>query len=297
MLQQEVTQKVSEFYASLPFNLHGTAEQAVKTLRRENPVASYRNLDELLKTFPRTEAVLEIGCGAGWFSNAVAFYYGLNVVAIDLCEGALQRSSEVSRALGVEKKTRFISQDLFEIERLGQQFLLVNSLGVLHHTFDCEEALRRVSLMARPGGYLHLGLYHQYGREPFLQLFQSYREQMASVPDAEKKGIERKAFELYKDLNRQVADEVFLYSWFRDQVLHPHETQHTLRQVHGWLGSLGFTCLSTSLNGFKPVSDWEEAFQAEKAMRDLSVKRNGAERKYFPGFFTVLARKESGWNS
>ena len=289
--QGEITQRVSEFYTSLPFNFHGTVERAADTLRRENPISTYRNLDEILKTAPNGETLLDIGCGAGWFANAAALHYGLRVVGVDLCKTALARAGEVSSALEVQRKTRFVALDLFDIQTLGSDFFVVNSVGVLHHTFDCREALRRACGAVRRGGYLHIGLYHKYGREPFLKLFQPYREQLASAPMRQREGIERRAFELYKELNRQIDDEAFLYSWFRDQVLHPHETQHTLREVYDWLVELEFTCLSTSLNGFQPAPLWEEAFQEEKAMQGLSVKRNYTEKRYFPGFFTVLARK------
>jgi hypothetical protein len=71
-------------------------------------------------------------------------------MGIDLSEAALERAREVSIEL--------------------------DSLGVLHHTFDCREALGSISHVVQNGGYIHMGLYHKYGREPFLNLFKQHRD-------------------------------------------------------------------------------------------------------------------------
>jgi hypothetical protein len=86
---------------------------------------------------------------------------------------------------------------------------------------------------------------------------------------------------------------LFLFSWFRDQVFNPHESQHTLEEIYTWLTELDFQCLSTSINRFQPVRDWKTIFEEEKKMFDISYKRNYVEKKYFPGFFTVFAKKKS----
>lgn len=284
-MKESVTEKVQEFYASLPFNFHGDLGLALQTIREENAIAVYPNLEAILSAAPSDAKILDVGCGAGWFAHSLAYRYGLPVTGIDLCEEALERARNVSRALGVADKTAFQRLDLFETATLQNKFFLVNSLGVLHHTFDCRLALEGIAGQVQDHGYLHLGLYSKYGREPFLNLFRPFRE-------ANSEESEQKAFALYKELNRHIADERFLFSWFRDQVLHPHESQHTLEEVYAWLTELGFECLSTSINRFRPVSDWEELFEEEKKMFDLSTERNCVEKVYFPGFFTILARKK-----
>ena len=291
--QKSVTRKVQSFYASLPFNFHHSKEQASETLREENPVEFYKNLDALLRRTNGATRVLDVGCGAGWFVNSVAFHYGLSVVGIDLCEVALERAQAVSRELGVSERTRFQLKDLLEGEAFSEEFFLVNSIGVLHHTFDCHASLAQICQWVQPGGYLHLGLYHRYGREPFLQLFQEYRNQLRAAKTADaQEAITRRAYDHYKAINRHCRDELFLTSWFKDQVLHPHESQHTVEELFGWLAELGFTCLSTSINQFEPISSWQEIFQEEKKLSRLSYQRNVVEQRYFPGFFTLLARRK-----
>jgi hypothetical protein len=154
-------------------------------------------------------------------------------------------------------------------------------VGVLHHTHDCAAAFRRVAGFLERGGFLFVGLYHAPGRRPFLDLFRSILDEEG----------EQAAFERYRALNATQTDEQFLRSWFRDQVLHPHETQHTLGEVSGWLDRLGFVLRSTSINRFQPFTDLRELFELERGYEALSRRRNCVEGKYFPGFFTVLAER------
>ena len=261
-------------------------------IRSQNQIECYPDLHRLLRGANRSCRVLDVGCGAGWFIHSVARYYALGAVGIDLSEGALQRARRVSGMLGVSALTRFLRLDLFDAPSLPDRFFLVNTLGALHHTFDCSRALRRVAPWVQDGGYLHLGLYHRHGRRPFLDLFRGYRERVErAVSEEERMTVEREAFALYRQLNAEILDERFLFSWFRDQVFHPYESHHTVEEVHGWLDELGFQCLTTSINRFQPVEDWKLIFQEEEKMYDISYHRNHIQRVYFPGFFTLLARR------
>ena len=90
---------------------------------------------------------------------------------------------------------------------------------------------------------------------------------------------------------QEIEDEEFLISWFRDQVLHPHETQHTPKEVVSWADECNLQLIETSINRFKPIKDVEELYIAEEDYEQLSRRRNFLEKKYFPGFFTCLFRK------
>src|SRR6266446_2441665 len=173
--QEMVTEQVTEFYRSLPFNYEQTVAEASRTIRTSNQIAAaYPQLDAILAPSQR-KVVLDAGCGAGWFVNTVAHHYGLEAVGVDLCEPAIHRAQEVSKSLALDDKVRYICADLFKLPSIqltrGNQFFLVNSLGVLHHTHDCREALLNILGFVEPDGFVHIGLYHRYGRQPFLDLF------------------------------------------------------------------------------------------------------------------------------
>jgi 2-polyprenyl-3-methyl-5-hydroxy-6-metoxy-1,4-benzoquinol methylase len=268
--------EVLAFYRTLPFNMHGDSQLNINAIRAHDSVKNYPCLPPLLTAGTR---VLEVGCGAGWMSNCMAHYYSADVTAIDFNARVIDYAQSISSAMGLT--SRFLTADLFlySPERL---FDVAVSLGVLHHTGNPRGAIRKICReFVRPGGHFLLGLYHLYGRRPFLQHFESLRERGAS---------EDELYVEYKRLHSNLTDETHLRSWFRDQVLHPHETQHTLLEVNGLLESLDMQVVSTSINRFQAITDMRELFEQEKQLEEVSRSRL-ASGTYFPGFFVVLARR------
>jgi SAM-dependent methyltransferase len=273
-----VAARVREFYEQLPFNYEGADQSAVAQVQA-NPIRGFADLDALLRA-AQVRNVVEVGCGTGWLTNSLALHYGVQVVAVDMTERALERARLVASRIGVAAKVRFVAEDLFTFSPPVKPDLAV-SIGVLHHTHACAVAFRHVAGFVDRGGLVFIGLYHQYGRAPFLSLF---REILAR--EGEDAALRR-----YRELNPGIGDETFLRSWFRDQVLHPHESQHTLEEVCGWLAELGFELRSTSLNRFEPFTDVRELFALEREQEEISRRRNWIEKRYFPGFFTILAER------
>lgn len=266
MSERDVKGSVLRFYGQLPFNSYSGAVEMSKQLMRSDRTREYPLVRKLLKD-SRAARVLDLGCGSGWFAASCAYFHGASVLGIDLNPVAIRQARSLARLMGCEG-VDFIARDLFEFEP-QDRFDLVNSLGVLHHTADCHRAILRARDWVAPGGFLHLGLYHRHGRAPFLEHFEVLKRQGAD---------ERALLAAFGAMNPKITDTTHLESWFRDQVLHPHETQHTLDEVKGLLASSGFEIQSTSIRG-------DERDYEAKARRALGRGR------YFPGFFTVLARR------
>ena len=274
----KITAQVRDFYEEMPFNYYSTAGDAASKVA-SNPLRAYPDLDALLQEHGITH-VLEIGCGAGWATNSIALNYGKQVTGVDMTKAALDRATEVSRLLGIAGRTSFVQSDLFEFQP-ANRFELVISIGVLHHTYDCRKAFDHVSNLVNDGGYLFVGLYHLAGRQVFLKLFQDILEQHG----------EDAAFQRFAELNSTITDLTHLRSWFRDQVLHPHETQHSLAEVIGWLDQNNLSLVSTSINGYDSIEDRGALVEEEALYAALSESRNLVENRFFPGFFTVLAQR------
>jgi hypothetical protein len=179
------------------------------------------------------------------------------------------------------ERNEFIEGSVFEFEP-ERPFDVVNSLGVLHSTPDCHGAIRRVLQWIAPDGYFHLGLYHLYGRRPFLQHFADMQAEGANNEEL---------YAEYKRVHHEVKDETHLLSWFRDQVLHPHETQHTYEEMEALLRSEGFVVEGTSINGFKAMPPLETLIEMEKQCEAISEKAIKQRNRYYPGFFSVWARR------
>ena len=132
-----------------------------------------------------------------------------------------------------------------------------------------------------PGGHTLIGLYHAYGRKPFLEHFAAMKADGAS---------EEALLDRYRQLHPSYTNETHLRSWFRDQVLHPHETQHTLAELLPVMAKCGMTLEATSINRFGPIDSIDAVVAQEKSYEGIAEERL-REGKYFPGFFVVLARK------
>jgi 2-polyprenyl-3-methyl-5-hydroxy-6-metoxy-1,4-benzoquinol methylase len=275
-----ITQKVKEFYETLPFNKCSKVYDRAERITSNAVKLNYPDLDKLL-TDQNNKSVLEIGCGTGWLSNTIGYNYDVNVVGVDLTAKALNDAQELSNMLKLSEKVKFVEADLFSFDP-GKQFDVLVSMGVLHHTFNTQAALYAIENFIRPGGFIYIGLYHYYGRKVFLKMFSD----MVALYG------EQHAFDLFVKMSGKNQNDItFQNSWFRDQVCHVHETQHTFEEVYGWLKNKGFKVISTSINKFQEIKSFPAIFKLEKQMTEISYKKNYIEQNYFPGFFTIAAVK------
>jgi len=271
-----VAEAVLDFYQQLPFNQQSSTALQAESILSRNSILAYPVLPPLLSQNSR---VLEVGCGTGWFANSMAYYYPVAVTGIDFNPVAIEFARRAAAELNLY--SQFVNADLFTYQA-ELAFDGVVSIGVLHHTHDCLAALRRVaSLWVKPGGWLFLGLYHHYGRRPFLDHFELLRQQGQT---------ESELFARYRQLHPYLTDDIQAYSWFRDQVLHPYETQHTVAELIPVLAESGLTIKATSINQFQPMTDVTAIVKLEPE-RERSAANRLANNQYDPGFFLVLAQK------
>ena len=278
--QSHAIPEVLAFYKTLPFNYYGSTEkQAESLIKNEREVLEANAC--LIPVLSKAKQVLDVGCGAGFLANTIALKYSCSVLGIDFNPVALERARDV--AIQLKLQSEFLTQDLFMF-RPTHRYDLIVSLGVLHHTRDCQEAIRcLIRNCLSQEGYLYLGLYHQFGRSPFLKYFGELKKTGAS---------EDRLYEKYTELHSHLRDATHLKSWFRDQVLHPFETQHTLAEMFDLMDEMGLEIISTSINKFKPFNSRNDLFELEKKMK-LIGEHALQEKRYFPGFFTFLAKKHT----
>ncbi len=269
--------EVLDFYKTLPFNYKSSDEEEVKAVRNRKPEGLYPGISELLGP---NVSVLEVGCGTGWLSNSLNYMYKSKITGIDFNPVAITRARGVAKLMGLDAK--FLVEDLFLYEP-DSLFDLVVSFGVLHHTNNCEFAVRRIcEKFVRKGGHVMIGLYHKWGRQPFLDYFDAMKKKGAT---------EEEMLAEFRSLQSHIKDEVQLVSWFRDQVLHPHETLHTLKDMLPILKESGMELISTSINHFAPIKSIDLLLEEEKKYESIAIAKL-AEKNYFPGFFVFLARKK-----
>ena len=276
--------EVIDFYKDNPFNFSEDIKVYFDSIKNSNQVLEYEDLHKLLSNNFNSEKnikdIIEFGCGTGWLTNTISYHYKKNVHAVDFTKKSLETAQEVSKRLAVYP--RYTASNIFSFED-PNLYDLVISLGVLHHTIDCYKAFKKISSFVKKGGFIYVGLYHYYGRRPMLKLLQEYCYWHG----------EKSAYNLFKKMNTSMKDKDHSYSWFRDQVINPHETQHTLKEIYSWIKEIGFELVSTSINEYKNLKNFSNArlYQLEKELEDYSYDRNIKDQKFTPGYFTICAKK------
>ena len=91
-------------------------------------------------------------------------------------------------------------------------------------------------------------------------------------------------------VSASVKDELHLRSWFRDQVCHPHETQHRLSEILPIFKEEGLDLRRCSLNNFAPIESLPDLLALEAKQEERGREALAAAR-FIPGFFLFLAEK------
>jgi len=112
--------------------------------------------------FFRGKRCLDIGCGGGRYSFAMALMGAENVVGVDLSRAGLndaQRRCEAKHLSHV----RFVHGSALNLPLPENEFDFVCCSGVLHHTLSVEKGLREIYRVLKPGGSTYLLLYGSGG--------------------------------------------------------------------------------------------------------------------------------------
>ena len=107
----------------------------------------------------RGKWILDVGCGMGRFAE-VASRWGANVVGIDLILAA----DVAAKNLSSRGNVWICQASVLDLPFLAQSFDYIYSIGVLHHTPDCEQSFKYLPKLLKPGGSVAVWLYSAYTR-------------------------------------------------------------------------------------------------------------------------------------
>jgi len=110
----------------------------------------------------RGRRVLEVGCGIG--TDSINFARaGAELTAVDLSSESLRIAAQRAQVMGVADRIRFVEANAEELTSVleGEQFDLLYSFGVVHHTPHPDRALAQMRRLVAPGGTLKLMVYHR----------------------------------------------------------------------------------------------------------------------------------------
>jgi SAM-dependent methyltransferase len=222
VLGDDVTETVRRFYEDAPFPNYPPRDSIEWLRARAGRSAFARLLD---RAIPADARILDLGCGTGQMSLYLT-HAARVVVGADLTRASLTLGAAAARRFGIEG-VQFVETDLQRPGLRKGSFDVVYSSGVLHHTPDPRASFARVTELARPGGWIVLGLYNAFARIP-LRL----RRLVARAT-----GYRFFAFDPV--LRDRRSEPARLEAWVRDQYRHPAERRHTLGEVQRWFAENG----------------------------------------------------------
>ncbi len=143
-------------------------------LRPEISERNFRRKTGLREEDVRGKVILDVGCGMGRFADVVTRWGG-KVIGIDLSAAA-----EVAASNLADRDFVALQADVFSLPFAPGSFDCIYSVGVLHHTPDCERAFKVLPRYLKAGGSIAVWLYSGYNN--WYRFSDHYRKITHRVP-------------------------------------------------------------------------------------------------------------------
>ncbi len=214
--EKETQQKTKEFYNkyNYPDGNDGRYKYWIEK------ISKYLNLNEL-----KGKDVLDVGCGTGTISN-IFDKFGGNVYAFD-------QSNSIEYVKRDYPNINVRNGDALNNPFNDNEFDLVASIGVLHHTPNCYKGFQECARVTKPGGHMLILLYRKWHWYPILYHTYKFLFGWSSIEQFPKfilKGLRLFANWYYKeetsmeDIKRLMADQYYT----------PQATFHSKGQIKRW---------------------------------------------------------------
>ena len=220
----DVTDAMKAFYMENPFPDYEDFDSVADLVERSNRSVFAHALD---RTIPIRTRILEVGCGTGQLSIFLSLAQR-QVFGVDLCPNSLQLGRRF-RDQHHADRPYFCQMNVFRPIFKPSSFDLVYCSGVLHHTGFPRRGFESICKLVKPNGYIIIGLYNRYMRIPT-----HVRRLLSRVVSIDR----------IEPVMKKLSTPKKQQTWFRDQYRNPHETDHTVGEVHQWFKANGFEYVS-----------------------------------------------------
>jgi 2-polyprenyl-3-methyl-5-hydroxy-6-metoxy-1,4-benzoquinol methylase len=205
--------------------------QGIIYQRRQAVALSY--IDGL--SLPKSANVLEIGCGAGFITTALA-KRGFAVEAIDHAQEMIDLTIEHARQMGIGHRINACTGDIHELSYGNQSFDLIVALGVIPWLHDSQKALTEITRTIAPGGYIVLSMDNVFRATTLLDPL--------TFPPLARIRIRVK---------RKLEKAGLLTPW-NPWINAPPYRQHSIREFNKSLREAGLTIIKSTSVGFGPFT-------------------------------------------
>jgi len=185
--------------------------------------------------------ILVAGCGTGQHSiGTAARFKGSKVLAIDLSLSSLAYAKRKTEELGV-KNIEYMQADILKLTKLGKQFDIIESVGVLHHMDNPMAGWKVLTDCLRDGGLMKIGLYSELARKSILEMRLEINQSGISPSDVEMKSFRSSSIVSNEAQHKLVRSwpDFYSLSELRDLLFHVQEHRFTVPQLKQCLEELG----------------------------------------------------------
>ena len=203
------------------------------------------------------------GTGQQVLQSAIAYGDKARVTALDLSTASLAYATTKAREFDVGN-VRFVHGDILDADLLGQQFDIIECIGVLHHMADPWAGWRTLLRRLKPGGLMYIGLYSATSRSDLTAL---RAESGYPGPGCSDDAARAYRAELLARADDAPGGEVklsrnaYALSEFRDLVLHESEMQMTIPEIAEFLHAHNLTFRGFTL-GPERIAEFAAAYPA-----------------------------------
>ena len=157
--KNEITDKVQKMYTQFPFpDVDCRMDYGLIILR------FLKGLEKKRPGFWQSAKVMEAGCGTGNTLNHLAeIFPKASFQGVDLTPASLEKAQEKARSMEL-KNIKFQQENILKLNLEEKKFDVILCIGVLHHTADMMEGIKRLKAHLADDGVLILWLYGKHGR-------------------------------------------------------------------------------------------------------------------------------------
>lgn len=146
----------NDFYETLQDQWYHAKNHPIALLRAENNLRTPWICNELKQRFPNKIDVLDVGCGGGFLTNALALE-GHEVTGIDLSGSSL----EVARRHDKTQSVQYLQGDAYHLPFEAGTFDCVCAMDILEHVEDPARLIAEASRVLKKDG---LFFFHTFNR-------------------------------------------------------------------------------------------------------------------------------------
>lgn len=218
--------------------------------KKEKKLNSSKVLIELFKRAKinikliKNKKILDMGCGSGRFTNALAQLGCKNAIGVDLGDHGLKVAKQFAKVNKI-KNVKFIKASVLKLPFKDDSFDFIFCKGVLHHTGNLYKGLFEIKRVLKKESYAFIYLYGSGG------IFWDTRKWMRNV--ISKIPIDF-TIKVLRDIGMPSRRTIFVDSWYV-----PIEDHVNKKKLEKWFLTNGFT-----FNKYQNAKKTELEFREKK---------------------------------